>query len=646
MATVHHLDYLTIVEAFFQVLQGNLFSEVLYSNGQVWLLANLDRSLCTLHTSENSLRQLPDHGDDTVGDSFEFGVDFIELAGGLEDVEVAVEGDFVADLGFVVVDPGIGDVGEDFPLEVVVDVFTEGDVFGVAEFGVGFGLAFAFPLLFGDDLAVLVPFGAFDGDGLVAEVGSFENAADGDGLCFTGGQGLAAQFLSGFGIEVDFSGFAEDGGDLVDVFIAEFFALAAQAFAHLLPHAAGVDQLDLVFAVLGLLVGDDPDISADAGIVEHVGRQADDGFQQIILEDIAADFAFPAARIAGKQGRTVKDDAEPAAALFSGTHLGNQVHQEEQRAVADAGQTGAETPVEAVLLMFLFDFLLNLFPFDAEGGIGEHVVKVLAGELIVGEGVAMLDVFDVLPFDQHVGFADRVGFGVELLTVHDEPGIGVLAAQVLFGNGEHASGSGGRVVEGTDDAGFGEGVVVFNKQQIDHQPDDFAGGEVLPGGLVGEFGELADQFFKNEPHLRVGDELRMQVDIGELFGDQVEQPVAMESFNLGVKLEAFEDVADLFRKAVDVREQVFVDMVLVSHQLFEVEGGVIIEIVPCLSTEEGFRVDVGFFALGFFLEDGCFRRFQDAVQPTQDGEREDDFAIFRLFVIAAEQIGDGPDERG
>ena len=61
-------------------------------------------------------------------------------------------------------------------------------------------------------------------------------------------------------------------------------------------------------------------------------------------------------------------------------------------------------------------------------------------------------------------------------------------------------------------------------------------------------------------------------------------------------------------------------MVLISHQLFEIEGGVIKEIVPCLPAEKGFRVDVGFFAFGFFLEDGCFRQFQDAVQPPQDGE--------------------------
>ena len=75
---------------------------------------------------------------------------------------MAGEGDLVADFGFGVVDPGVGDVGVDLGLEVVfggLDILTagesaggigllpesagrQGDVFLVAQVGVGFGLAF------------------------------------------------------------------------------------------------------------------------------------------------------------------------------------------------------------------------------------------------------------------------------------------------------------------------------------------------------------------------------------------------------------------------------------------------------------------------------------------------------------------------
>ena len=47
--------------------------------------------------------------------------------------------------------------------------------------------------------------------------------------------------------------------------------------------------------------------------------------------------------------------------------------------LTDTGQTRTEPSVEAVLFMFLFNFLLNLFPFDAERGIGKHVVEVFPG---------------------------------------------------------------------------------------------------------------------------------------------------------------------------------------------------------------------------------------------------------------------------
>ena len=39
-------------------------------------------------------------------------------------------------------------------------------------------------------------------------------------------------------------------------------------------------------------------------------------------------------------------------------------------------------------------------------------------------------------------------------------------------------------------------------------------------------------------------------------------------------------------------------------------------------------------------------RGQHTVQSAQHGERQDDLAVVGLLVIAAQQIGDGPDEGG
>ena len=65
---------------------------------------------------------------------------------------------------------------------------------------------------------------------------------------------------------------------------------------------------------------------------------------------------------------------------------------------------------------------------------------------------------------------------------------------------------------------------------------------MFSGGFVGEFGELADQFLKDVPHLFVADDFGVQVDVGELLGDQIQQVGFVETLNLRVEIKALEDV--------------------------------------------------------------------------------------------------------
>jgi hypothetical protein len=39
-----------------------------------------------------------------------------------------------------------------------------------------------------------------------------------------------------------------------------------------------------------------------------------------------------------------------------------------------------------------------------------------------------------------------------------------------------------------------------------------------------------------------------------------------------------------------------------------------------------------------------FGRIEDAVEPSKDHERQDDFAVFGLFEVPAKELGYGPDE--
>ena len=59
--------------------------------------------------------------------------------------------------------------------------------------------------------------------------------------------------------------------------------LRAKAFAHFLPEATRINQLHGAFAMRQLAIAEYPDISANARVVEHIGRQANNGFHKVVL---------------------------------------------------------------------------------------------------------------------------------------------------------------------------------------------------------------------------------------------------------------------------------------------------------------------------------------------------------------------------
>ena len=82
---------------------------------------------------------------------------------------------------------------------------------------------------------------------------------------------------------------------------------------------------------------------------------------------------------------------------------------------------------------------------------------MLPVQAVGGKGVAEDDVGDVLALDEHDGLADGVRLGVQLLPIHDEPGVGIEAGQVFTAHAQHAARAGGGIVERAHDAGLGQG---------------------------------------------------------------------------------------------------------------------------------------------------------------------------------------------
>ena len=169
-----------------------------------------------------------------------------------------------------------------------------------------------------------------------------------------------------------------------------------------------------------------------------------------------------------------------------------------------------------------------------------------------------------------------------------------MGAYPVLAFGQHAAGAAGRVANGDDDALWCQHLGVGLQQQVDHEADDFARGEVVARRLVGRFIEAPDEVFEHQPHGDVVHVRGVQVDLGEL-GDHLIQAVGLfELFDLLFELETVEDFADVLGEAVDVIDQVAADVVRIALELAEVELAVVVEaeIRPfiCRLVEDG--VDV------------------------------------------------------
>ena len=92
--------------------------------------------------------------------------------------------------------------------------------------------------------------------------------------------------------------------------------------------------------MLRLAVAQHPDIGRDAGVVEHVERQRDDGLQPVVLDDPAADVALTLAGVAGEERAAVVDLGYAAAEGSVLLHLAQHVGQEHHLTVAGAGDEG------------------------------------------------------------------------------------------------------------------------------------------------------------------------------------------------------------------------------------------------------------------------------------------------------------------
>ncbi len=89
--------------------------------------------------------------------------------------------------------------------------------------------------------------------------------------------------------------------DAINILWGEFAVLLTQVLAKRLVPPRSIDELNLATPMDRLLVREHPNVGRNAGVVEKVERQGDDGFEPIVLDNPTPYIALPLACIPGKE---------------------------------------------------------------------------------------------------------------------------------------------------------------------------------------------------------------------------------------------------------------------------------------------------------------------------------------------------------
>ena len=224
--------------------------------------------------------------------------------------------------------------------------------------------------------------------------------------------------------------------------------------------------------------------------------------------------------------------------------------------------------------MFAGDMILFRFPFHAERRIGGHVVKMFVRVAVAvalaflgaagSQGIAEDHVVDVFALDHQVGTANGEGFRVVFLSEQFDVGLVVFFQNSVFRFRENTAGAAGGIVDFDDFSGFID-VFFTGEKQLDHQLDDFAGREMIPGFFVGLFVETPDQILENVAHRDIGNTLGMKIDIGDRFDDFVQAIRFIQLVDFFFEFEFFQDVARPRRESGYEILQVRIDMIGVGQ---------------------------------------------------------------------------------
>ena len=143
----------------------------------------------------------------------------------------------------------------------------------------------------------------------------------------------------------------------------------------------------------------------------------------------------------------------------------------------------------------------------------------------------------------------------------------------------------------------------------------------------------------------VGDPVGVEVDVGELGDDLVEQSGLVEGVDLLGEPVLLQDGGCVAGETSDVGQEVPLDVLVVVEQPGERQRAGVVE--RCAGDPLQDRVDVPDLAFerAGAVDNLLLSGFQDAVQAAEHDEGQDELAELVLTDVAAQQVRDRPDER-
>lgn len=340
-----------------------------------------------------------------------------------------------------------------------------------------------------------------------------------------------------------------------------------------------------------------------------------------MFQNIAANLGRAASSVAGEKRRTVLNNRHFAVLI----QLLQAVEDKQLLSVADFGQTGRKSPFVTLFSLLLYRFLLAL-PVDAERRVGDNVAEGIVGEFVIAERIAKPHVVGIAAANHHVRLGNGEGGGVELLPEAGDLHFRVQVMNALLHAGKHLARAHRHVV---DRDVLLPAHVRAGQQQICHQVDNVAAGEVRAGFLAEGLRKTPHQILENIAAIHGANLIRPKIALltAKFLDDEIQRVALHHALDDAVELKFCQHVLHIRRKTVEIIAEVALDILRIRKQTLESELAGIIKLVAGCAAQEAVRHRQLLHLLPC-VQHGLMRWQQTVMKALHDGHGQDNQPIF------------------